>query len=67
MFATGLFFIIIGFLLAIVLGINLSAKIEDTIQYFLFWLMYVISIGTFVNIGLSIYYYFLINSNNNYR
>jgi hypothetical protein len=60
MFATGLFFIIIGFLLAIVLGINLSAKIEDTIQYFLFWLMYVISIGTFVNIGLSIYYYFLI-------
>lgn len=60
MFATGLFFIIVGLLMSIVIGVSLSAKIEDSIQYFLFWLMYVISIGTFVNIGLSIYYYFLI-------
>lgn len=60
MFTIGLFFIIVGLMLAIVLGINLSSTIEDTIQYFLFWLMYVVSIGTFINIGLSIYYYILI-------
>jgi hypothetical protein len=60
MLTLGLFFVIVGLILAIIMGIILSANIENTIYYFLFWLMYIISIGTFVNIGLSIYYYLLI-------
>jgi len=52
-----LFFGIVGLALAIVVGINLSAEIEDTIMYFLFWFMYLITIATFVNIALSAYYY----------
>lgn len=52
-----LFFGIVGFVLAVVVGINLSANIEDTIMYFLFWFMYFVTLATFVNIGLSAYYY----------
>ncbi len=52
-----LFFGTVGFALAVVNGINLSAEIEDTIMYFLFWFMYMITLATFVNIGLSAYYY----------
>jgi len=39
------------------MGINLSSNIEDSVLYFLFWMMYIITIGTLVNIGLSGYYY----------
>ena len=46
-----------GIILALVLGINLSSAIDDNVLYFLFWLMYVITIGTLVNIGMSGYYY----------
>tara|TARA_Y100000816_G_scaffold276212_1_gene245173 strand:+ start:4109 stop:5296 length:1188 start_codon:yes stop_codon:yes gene_type:complete len=57
MFTTSIFLLVIGFLLALFIGVNLSSEIDDLILYFLFWLMYIISIGTFVGIGASIYFY----------
>ena len=52
-----IFFTVLGLIIALALGINLSSNIDDTILYFLFWMMYIITIGTLVNIGLSGYYY----------
>lgn len=58
MLATTIFFIVVGLLLAIVVGINLSTNITEPVLYFMFWLMYAITIATLSNVGLSIYYYF---------
>jgi hypothetical protein len=52
-----IFFTVIGLIIAFAIGINLSSNIDDTVLYFLFWMMYIITIGTLVNIGLSGYYY----------
>jgi hypothetical protein len=52
-----IFFTVLGLIIAFVLGVNLSSNIDDNVLYFLFWMMYIITIGTLVNIGLSGYYY----------
>lgn len=52
-----IFFTVLGLIIAFVIGINLSSNIDDKVLYFLFWMMYIITIGTLVNIGLSGYYY----------
>lgn len=52
-----IFFTVLGLIIAFAIGINLSSNIDDSILYFLFWMMYIITIGTLVNIGLSGYYY----------
>lgn len=57
MIATAAFFLIVGLLLAVVIGISLAANIVEPEIYFLFWLMYIITVATLVNIGFSIYYY----------
>lgn len=59
MIATAAFFSIVGILLAIVIGISLASEIEEPELYFMFWLMYIITVATLVNIGMSIYYYLL--------
>ena len=51
------FFGIIGILIAIGFGLQLSHDIEDFIIYFLFWMLYIITIITFINIILVINYY----------
>ena len=51
------FFGIIGILIAIGFGLQLSHDIDDFIIYFLFWMLYIISIITFINIILVINYY----------
>ena len=51
------FFGIIGVLIAIGLGLQLSHEIDEFIIYFLFWMLYIISIITFINIILVINYY----------
>lgn len=57
MIATTIFFIVVGIMLAIVVGINLATEIDEPELYFMFWLMYIITVATLVNIGMSIYYY----------
>ena len=52
-----IFFTVLGLIITLALGINLSSNIDDSVLYFLFWMMYIITIGTLVNIGLSGYYY----------
>ena len=52
-----LFFAIIGIIIAIGLGLQLSHDIEDFIIYVLFWMLYIVTIITFVNIILVINYY----------
>lgn len=37
----------------------MSANILEVIPYMLFWFMYIISIATIVNIGMTIYYYYI--------
>ena len=51
------FFSVISLVFLIVLGINISSTIERPVMYLLFWLMYFITIGTVVNIIMSVYYY----------
>ena len=55
----GLFLIIVGIIFFIIIGVNMSAKILDTIPYMLFWFMYFISIATVLNIGMTVYYYYI--------
>lgn len=57
MIATTVFFIVVGIILAIVIGVNLATDINEPELYFMFWLMYIITVATLVNIGMSIYYY----------
>lgn len=52
-----IFFTVLGLIIAFAIGVNLSSNIDDSVLYFLFWMMYIITIGTLVNIGLSGYYY----------
>lgn len=57
MIATSIFFTIVGIMLAIVIGVNIGSDIDEPELYFMFWLMYIITVSTIVNIGFSIYYY----------
>ena len=50
-------FAVIGILIAIGVGLEMSHDIEDFIIYVLFWMLYIVSIITFVNIILVINYY----------
>ncbi len=47
----------IGIILAIGVGIKLSENIDEFIIVFLFWLLYIITIATFINIILVVNYY----------
>jgi hypothetical protein len=55
----GIFLIIVGIIILLIIGINMAATITDTLPYLLFWLMYIISIATVVNIGMTVYYYYI--------
>lgn len=57
MLAYIIFFTVLGLIIAFGLGVNLSSNIDDPVLYFLFWMMFVITIGTLINIGLTGYYY----------
>ena len=48
---------IIGILIAIGVGLQISHNIDDFIIYVLFWMLYIITIITFINIILVINYY----------
>ena len=48
----------IGFIGTIALGINLSQEIDNTTMYILFWMLYLVTITTFINIMASGYYYY---------
>jgi hypothetical protein len=48
---------VVGIIIAIGIGIQISQGIEDFLLKFLFWLLYLISIITFINIILVINYY----------
>ena len=61
MFTLSIFLIVVGLLLAIFIGINLSSNIDDVVLYFLFWLMYFITITTFVSISSAVYFYSIVN------
>ncbi len=52
-----IFFSVISLVFLIILGINISSSIERPVMYLLFWLMYFITIGTIVNIIMTVYYY----------
>lgn len=58
MLATSIFFMIVGILIAIVIGINLADEITEPELYFMFWLMYIITLATLSNVALSAYYYY---------
>ena len=62
MFTLSIFLIVVGLLLAIFIGINLSSNIDDVVLYFLFWLMYIITISTFVAIGSAVYFYSVVRN-----
>ena len=47
----------IGIIFAIGVGITLSEDIDDFIIVFLFWLLYIVTIATFINIILVVNYY----------
>ena len=52
-----LFFLMIGIVIAIGVGIELSNAIDEFIIYVLFWMLYIITIITFINIVLVGNYY----------
>ena len=52
-----IFFGIIGIILAIGVGLQLSNEIDEFVIYVLFWMLYIITIITFINIILVINYY----------
>ena len=47
----------IGIILAIGVGVKLSEEIDEFIIVFLFWLLYIVTIATFINIILVVNYY----------
>jgi hypothetical protein len=47
----------IGIILAIGIGVKLSENIDEFIIVFLFWLLYIVTIATFINIVLVVNYY----------
>jgi len=52
-----LFFGALGIILAIGVGVKLSEDIDEFIIVFLFWLLYIVTIATFINIVLVVNYY----------
>src|SRR3989344_4035425 len=52
-----IFFGLVGLVIAIIVGINISEKIDSTVLYMLFWMMYFTTIITVASIGLTINYY----------
>lgn len=52
-----LFFAVIGIIIAIGIGLEISKGIDEFIIYVLFWLLYIITIITFINIVLVSKYY----------
>lgn len=52
------FLSVVTIVLSIVIGINMSAGIDDQNEYFLFWFMFFITIATIMSIAGSIYFYF---------
>ena len=52
-----LFFAIIGIIIAIGIGLEISKGIDEFIIYVLFWILYIITIITFINIVLVSKYY----------
>ena len=48
-----IFFGIIGIIIAIGVGLEISKGIDEFIIYVLFWIFYIITIITFINIVLS--------------
>jgi len=52
-----IFFGAIGIIIAVGIGIELSKNIDEFIISFLFWLLYIITIATFINIVLVVNYY----------
>ena len=48
---------VIGIIIAIGVGLELSSGIDDMVMYILFWMLYIITIITFVNILLVGNYY----------
>lgn len=47
----------IGIIIAIGVGLDLSSGIDEFVIYLLFWLLYIVTIATFINIVLVINYY----------
>lgn len=52
-----LFFAVIGIIIAIGIGLEISKGIDEFIIYVLFWILYIITIITFINIVLVSKYY----------
>jgi hypothetical protein len=48
---------IIGIIIAIGVGLELSSGIDEFVIYILFWMLYIVTIATFINIILVINYY----------
>jgi len=48
---------VIGIIIAIGVGLEISNQIEEFVIYFLFWMLYIVTIVTFINIILVINYY----------
>ena len=53
-----LFIAVIGIIMALGVGMEISKEIDEFIIYVLFWMLYIITIVTFVNIILVANYYF---------
>jgi hypothetical protein len=47
----------IGVIIAIGVGLELSKGLEDFVVYLLFWLLYIVTIATFINIIMVVNYY----------
>ena len=52
-----LFITILGIVIAVGVGLELSNGIDEFVIYILFWMLYIITIITFINIFLVSYYY----------
>lgn len=62
MLTTIIFFATVSIIFLIIIGVNISSTIERPIMYLLFWLMYFITIGTIINIIMSVYYYMIMKN-----
>ena len=51
------FILIVAAVLAIGIGLELSSGIDEFVIYLLFWMLYIITIATFINIFLVVNYY----------
>ena len=57
MIITYVFYGLIGILISVVFGISISSTIESTYMYILFWMMYILSILTIINVLMTFNYY----------